>query len=92
MDKDKLFKEVVRLMIAHLAQDMEEMADPVAYLEQRKIELMAALLRIDYAYMRTKEGRGTKYVISKYRQNFPMLEALFRDTSRLLGKPDNLIG
>lgn len=78
MDKDKLFQEVVRLMAGRLAQEMEEMEDPVAFLDQRKTELMASLLKIDYAYVRTQEGRSTMYVREKYRQNMPALEALFR--------------
>lgn len=90
MDK-KLFREVFELTTAKLLKDVDEAGDPDGFLNQRKTELMAKLLKIDYAYMRTEEGRNTLYVTSKIVENMPKLKALL-GRNRLLGKSDNLIG
>lgn len=88
---EKLFQDVAHLAVAALFKEMEESPDTVRFLEQRKWELMASLLNIDYSYMRTPEGRDTLYVAIKIKENYPKLKDLFRRNG-LLGEPNNFIG
>ncbi len=95
-DERKLFKELAAFNAAYLLKQMgQSRMSRQGFLELEKASLMAKLLQIDYAYLRTAEGRETKYVEDKVLKNLPIVNALFEEAQNLLGKllgRDRLLG
>ena len=81
----KLFGEVVRLFSVNLLKDMEEQPGTlIAFLMQKRTELISRSLDIDYQYLRTEEGKQTEYVRHRFETKILNLMELADSADRLL--------